>query len=67
MAKILFVEDEIDLAQPVKDWLARDKHLVELSHNGNDAIDRLHIYKYDLIILDWMLPGANGGRNLQTL
>jgi DNA-binding response OmpR family regulator len=60
MAKILLVEDEIDLAYPVKDWLMRDKYLVEISDNGIDALDKLRVYKYDLIILDWMIPGNSG-------
>ncbi len=60
MAKILFVEDEMDLAYPVKDWLMREKYLVEISDNGVDALDKLRVYKYDLIILDWMIPGNSG-------
>ncbi len=60
MAKILIVEDEADLAYPVKDWLTREQHLIELTDNGNDALDKLRVYKYDLIILDWMIPGVSG-------
>ncbi len=60
MAKILMVEDEADLAYPLKDWLSREQHLVEISDNGVDALDKLRVYKYDLIILDWMLPGTSG-------
>ena len=60
MAKILMVEDEVDLAYPVKDWLSREQHLIELSENGDDALDKLRVYKYDLIILDWMIPGTSG-------
>jgi DNA-binding response OmpR family regulator len=60
MAKILFVEDEMDLAYPVKDWLEREQYLVEISDSGTDALDKLRVYKFDLIILDWMIPGQNG-------
>lgn len=60
MAKILFVEDEMDLAYPVKDWLSREQYLIEISDNGNEALDKLRVYKYDLIILDWMIPGISG-------
>lgn len=60
MAKILVVEDEIDLATPMRDWLAREQHLVELVVNGAEALERLRIYKFDLIILDLMIPGING-------
>lgn len=60
MAKILVVEDETDLAIPVRDWLTREQHLVELVDNGPEALDQLRIYKFDLIILDLMIPGING-------
>jgi DNA-binding response OmpR family regulator len=60
MAKILVVEDETDLAIPVRDWLTKEQHLVELVDNGTEALELLRVYKYDLIILDLMIPGANG-------
>jgi len=60
MAKILVVEDEQDLSGPVRDWLGREHHLVEVVDNGPDALDRLRIYKYDVVILDLMLPGLSG-------
>lgn len=60
MAKILIVEDELDLAGPISDSLGRQHHVVEVVDNGSAALDRLRIYKYDLIILDWMLPGLSG-------
>jgi DNA-binding response OmpR family regulator len=60
MSKILIVEDEEDLAVQVRDWLARDHHTVEMVHNGSQAVDTLAVSKYDLIILDWLLPGLDG-------
>ena len=60
MAKILVVEDEQDLAIPIRDWLTREQHVVEIVDNGLDALDRLKVYKYDVVILDLMLPGVNG-------
>ena len=60
MAKILIVEDELDLAYPVRDCLLKEQYLVELSDNGRDALEKLRVYKFDLIILDWMIPIVNG-------
>jgi two-component system response regulator MprA len=60
MAKILVVEDEQDLSGPIQDWLTREQHLVELADNGTEALDKLSVYKFDLIILDLMIPGING-------
>ncbi|MBX9722560.1 MAG: response regulator, partial [Candidatus Obscuribacterales bacterium] len=60
MAKILIVEDEIDLAIPIAQYLGEENHLVEICSNGQDALERLRVYQYDLLILDWMLPGVSG-------
>jgi DNA-binding response OmpR family regulator len=60
MAKILVVEDEPDLAGPIRDWLSTENHLVEIVDNGNLAVDYLRVNKYDLIVLDLMLPGMGG-------
>ncbi len=60
VAKILVVEDEADLAAPVGEWLSREKHLVEVVGDGDVAFSLLTVYDYDLIILDWMLPGLSG-------
>jgi DNA-binding response OmpR family regulator len=60
MAKILIVEDELDLAGLVKNWLVRENHLVEQAENGLDALTQMEMSKYDVIILDLMLPGMTG-------
>ncbi|MBX9770057.1 MAG: response regulator transcription factor, partial [Candidatus Obscuribacterales bacterium] len=60
MSKILLVEDETDLSGPISDTLTREKHVVEVVANGDEALECLRLYQYDLIILDWMLPGASG-------
>jgi len=60
MAKILIVEDERDLCGLVRNWLTREKHLVEQTSNGLDALTQLGLSKFDVIILDLMLPGMNG-------
>ena len=60
MSKILLVEDEADLSGPISDTLTREKHVVQVVANGDEALECLRLYQYDLIILDWMLPGASG-------
>src|SRR5271163_2925515 len=60
MAKVLVIEDEQDLSGPIKDWLTREQHLVELADNGIEAIEKLSVYKFDLIVLDLMIPGISG-------
>lgn len=60
MAKILVVEDETDLAELVKNWLTKDHHLVESVSNGLDALIRMETNKYDVVLLDMMLPSLDG-------
>ncbi|HEY9773227.1 MAG TPA: response regulator transcription factor [Planktothrix sp.] len=60
MAKILIVEDEVDLAELMANWLRKEQHLVELVFHGEDALQMVQINHYDLMILDLMLPGLDG-------
>ena len=60
MAKILVVEDETDLAVCLQSALAKEQHIVEIIDNGDEAVRHLSTYGFDLIILDWMLPGMSG-------
>ncbi len=60
MAKILLVEDDLDIATIVSRWLKHENHLVETSKDGQDASMKLKLNQYDLIILDWMLPQMTG-------
>lgn len=60
MAKVLLVEDDNDLANMVRTFLLFEKHTVERIANGMEASDRLRSFEYDVIILDWTLPGISG-------
>lgn len=61
MAKILYVEDDVELAERVTQWLEMvDKHMVEHVDNGTDALERLDAFKYELVILDVNLPDMTG-------
>ncbi len=60
MAKILIVEDDLGLSKMIRDWLVFEKHQVEEVADGTEALERLRFYEFDLVILDWMLPGVSG-------
>ncbi|MBA3856916.1 MAG: DNA-binding response regulator [Cyanobacteria bacterium PR.3.49] len=60
MAKILVVEDDSDLAEVLKITLSNKGHSVKVLSGGKDALDMLRVYKYDVIILDWMMPDVSG-------
>lgn len=60
MAKILIVEDEDMLSDPIRIYLTMEHHLVEVVEDGLEAAERLKFYKYDLVIMDWVLPSLSG-------
>lgn len=60
MSKILIVEDEVALAEKIREWLVHEKYVVEVSHDGKDALALLKTYSYDVVVLDWQLPGLEG-------
>lgn len=60
MAKILVVEDDKPLSQLIVDWLTGEKYTPEAVFEGTEGLERLKFYKYDVIILDWELPGLSG-------
>lgn len=60
MAKLLIVEDDLDLAELIKSRLESEHHVVEHCANGKDARDLLMVQEFDLIVLDWELPGMSG-------
>lgn len=60
MAKILLVEDDTRLSEMVQDWLTHERHMVDIIAEGREGLDRLRAIRYDLVILDWELPGLTG-------
>ncbi len=60
MAKILIVEDTIDILELIKDILEKEHYTVETAANGTDGWFFLKTYEYDLVILDWQMPGMSG-------
>ena len=60
MAKILIVEDDKQLSELIVDWLTGEKHTPEPVYEGPEGLQRLKFYKYDVVILDWELPGLSG-------
>ena len=58
--KILIIEDNRDLARLVESHLRDLSFQVDLSFDGPAGIARAQAEKYDLIILDVMLPGLDG-------
>ena len=60
MKKILVVEDDKNIAALERDYLEVNGYEVELAYNGTDGIREALAHDYSLILLDIMLPGADG-------
>lgn len=60
MSKILIIEDEESIAELEKDYLELSGFTVEIYHNGSDGLKAALDEKFDLLILDLMLPGLDG-------
>jgi DNA-binding response OmpR family regulator len=58
--KILIIEDEINLVETIKNYLASQGFLCETALSFFEAEDSLSVFNYDIIILDLTLPGGNG-------
>ncbi|MEB8388382.1 response regulator [Rhodobacteraceae bacterium KMM 6894] len=65
--RILIVEDEITLAEVVRDYLSAEGMSVDMWADGTGAAELAHAQGYDLIILDLMLPGVDGLTICRTL
>jgi two-component system OmpR family response regulator len=60
LAKILTIEDDLDLAAAIVDSLTAERHTVEHSADGADAQYLLQVSQFDLIVCDWQLPSMSG-------
>ncbi len=59
-ATILVVDDEKDILELVSYNLQKEGFHIETSQNGEDALDKIRSDRFDLLILDLMLPGIQG-------
>lgn len=60
MKKILIIEDELNMVNGLKDNLEFDGYEVEIAMEGGSGLERILGNKYDLILLDIMLPQISG-------
>jgi len=65
--RVLMVEDELRLADTVHRGLTDAGFMVELVHDGENAVWAATEHSYDVIVLDIMLPKLNGYRVLELL
>ena len=60
IAHILVVDDDDGIRTLVKKYLNENNYLVTTANSAEDASEKIEIIKFDLIILDIMMPGKSG-------
>lgn len=65
--KILLVDDEVALTEPLQRLLTREGYLVDVATDGRSGWNLAIEGSYDLLILDWMLPHLTGLQICQWL
>jgi DNA-binding response OmpR family regulator len=64
---VLVVEDEPTIAAYIKRGLEATGYAVDLATTGDEALDWVHAARFDLIVLDVLLPGMNGLELCRTM
>ena len=59
-AHILVVDDDDGIRNLVKQYLDQNNFLVSTAKSAEDALEKVKIIKFDLIVLDIMMPGKSG-------
>jgi DNA-binding response OmpR family regulator len=65
--RVLVVEDEMSVARGVQRCLSADGFDVEVVHDGKFGLERARADRFDLIVLDILLPSMNGYRVCQSI
>jgi two-component system, OmpR family, response regulator len=66
-ARVLFVEDEPKLRECLADGLRLEEWDVVTAASGAQALQRVREERFDLVVLDWMLPDLDGMEVLQRV
>jgi DNA-binding response OmpR family regulator len=65
--RVLVIEDDVDVATGVRRCLAADGFDVEVACDGAAGLERVRADRFDLIVLDILLPSMNGYRVCATI
>ena len=57
---ILIVDDDDRIRNLLKDYLSENNYIVSTAENSDQAKERMKLIKFDILILDVMMPGQNG-------
>ncbi|MFC1885599.1 sigma-54-dependent transcriptional regulator [Thermodesulfobacteriota bacterium] len=58
--KILIVDDELIMRESLSGWLQRDGHYIETAVSGEEALKKLKINRFDILLVDIKMEGMSG-------
>jgi DNA-binding response OmpR family regulator len=58
--RLLIIEDEPGIAKFLKEGLEEEYYAVDVAYDGKSGLDLAMTNDYDLIMVDWMIPGLSG-------
>lgn len=65
--KILVIEDDPAMLEIIQQFLLKERYVVEVATDFNEALFKLSDYDYDCVLLDIMLPHGNGLKILEEM
>lgn len=67
MSKLLLIDDDVELANMLKEFLTQEGFSVTTAHDGVTGEQYVLAGKFDLVILDVMMPGQDGMQTLRNI
>jgi DNA-binding response OmpR family regulator len=65
--KVLLVDDDVELVELLRDYLLGDGFAVEVAHDGERGVALALSGQFDIVVLDYMMPGRNGVQVLAAI
>jgi DNA-binding response OmpR family regulator len=65
--QVLLIDDDIELCQMMEEYLEAESFSIEFAHDGQEGARKALSGKYDLVVLDVMMPGLNGFDTLRLI
>ncbi|MFA7361236.1 MAG: sigma-54 dependent transcriptional regulator [Candidatus Kapaibacterium sp.] len=59
-SKLIIVDDERIVRESLRHWFEEEGYIIDTAENGNEALQKFSVNKYDLALLDMKMPGMTG-------
>lgn len=59
-SKLIIVDDERIVRESLRHWFEEEGYIIDTAENGNEALQKFSVNKYDLALIDMKMPGMTG-------